>query len=410
MFREKCLICKSGGIKKILDFGRHPLADSFISVENLEKSDINCSLEVGLCKKCGCVQLMHDTDPQERYVLNDYSYTSSNSDFSRNHWKEYVKDIAEKFDLQGYESIVDIGSNDGFLLKKFSDYGFNGFLTGVDPSAVMASLAKTKYGIDTVVDLFPFTREINNTWFSIYGKPYIIIANNVFNHANNPLDFVKEVSHLLDDKGYFVFELPYWLDSVTNKKFDQVYGEHQTYFTVRSSEYLLNLANLKIVGVEKIDYHGGSVRIYATKNGDIRINNEKEMFIQIEEEAGLFSEDTYRDWFEKLNEQRFKFIKKICDIKLSGGKIVGIGAAAKGNTFLNFYRLDNTIIDYVTDSSPQKQGKYTPLTRIPIVGDEILAQYDEVYAIILSWNISTQIKKILYKINPNIKFISPEDC
>ena len=181
----------------------------------------------------------------------------------------------------------------------------------------------------------------------------------------------------------------------------------------------LSDASKKEIDVEVVDYHGGSLRVFVKKckmkDGpdasfpevfDVKLNDKVASMIKEEEDFGLFEKETYKEFMKELHDKRNKFMKEIYNIKSQGYSIIGVGAAAKGNTFLNFYNLDNTILDYVTDASEHKQGKHTPLTRIPIVGDEIFAEYDKVYALILSWNISDIIKENLKTINNKIEFLS----
>lgn len=396
---SKCLITGEPMVK-ILDLGMHPYADTFINKEQLGLSEPVFPLEVYLNPNSGQIQLGYITDDFERYNLYAYSYTSANSQFSRNHWDNYFKTVAERFNIKN-KKVVEIGCNDGYLLKQFA---LENSTLGVDSSKTMCDLMAEK-GMETVNDCFSasLARNIKNK----QGTADLIIANNVFNHANNPLDFAKGVADLLGEDGVFVFELPYWEDTVKSKKFDQIYHEHVSYFTVKSSYNLLKTIGLEIFDFEKVDYHGGSIRVYAKKFGQPALMDKIAATINHEEEFGLFNPTTYVEWQKELLSERNLFLKNLYDIKVNHPDvpIIGVGAAAKANTFLNYYKLDASVLKYITDSSEYKQGKFTPLTRIPIVPDEIFANYDEVYALILSWNISDSLKQILLKINPKIKFI-----
>ena len=403
MFREKCLICNSEELIEIINLGMHPFADSFIPESKLSEADSIYPLICDLCTSCGQVQTRCETDPKLRYSDVEYSYTSSNSKFSRTHWEDYEKEVSSFLNLQENSLIVEAGSNDGYLIEQFQKNGMK--VIGVDPSHHMAELAKQRK-IETIVDLF--NKESAEKILEKYGKSNLVIANNVLNHSNNPLEFVRSVEIILSEKGYFVFEQPYWLSEVKSGKFDQIYHEHVNYFTVKSLSELLSRAGLAIRLIKIVDYHGGSLRIVAQKKDNI-IKEPEEVKKLIEEEFDLFKLETYKKFMQQNLLLRSKFLQKIHKIKEEGNPIIAIGAAAKGNTFLNFYKLDNTIIDYVTDTSPYKKGKFTPSTRIPIVGDEILSNYNKPYALILSWNIANQIKEILNKINPNINFLIPEE-
>ena len=399
---------------RIIDLGMHPFADTFIGQKQLPMSEPVYSLQCLLDKDTSEISLGVDTKADERYNLYNYSYTSSNSKFARNHWIDYAKEVSEKINLSEGSKVIEIGSNDGFLAKQFKDLGCE--VIGVDPSHYMAQLAMDR-GIKTYTTLFDL--EVSEDVRGDFGSADLIVANNVFNHSNNACNFAQGVVNLLKPNGIFVYELPYWYNTIKDKKFDQIYHEHVTYFTVKSSYELLRKVGLEIMDVEVVDYHGGSLRVFAKRCGmkkgpdpsfpevfDVKLNDKVASMIKEEEEFGLFEEETYQEFMEELHSKRNKFMKEIYDIKSQGYSIIGVGAAAKGNTFLNFYNLDSTVLDYVTDASEHKQGKYTPLTRIPIVGDEIFAEYDKVYALILSWNISDIIKENLKKINDKIEFLS----
>ena len=405
MFRTTCLVCQSSNLTKIIDLGIQPFADTFIPDSRLSESDKVYPLSCDLCKDCGQIQTSCITDPQDRYIFQDYSYTSSNSSFSRDHWDDYAKVVIDNTSLEPNSFIVEIGSNDGYLTEQFLQAGHR--VLGVDPSPYMAELAK-KRGIDTVVDVFDTA--VGKKIYAQHGKAQLIVANNVFNHADTPLEFAKTVAELLNTDGTFIFELPYWISGLKTHKFDQIYHEHVSYFTATSSAKILERAGLQIVDVNLVDYHGGSIRVFAKhKNAEQKVTGNVQLMMEKEKSCGAFVSQTYVGFMKHILGQRNKFLSKIYEIKAAGKPIVAVGAAAKGNTFLNFYNLDNTIIEYVTDSSPHKQGKYTPLTRIPICSDEKISEFDEVYALILSWNISDKLKTILSNINPNINFLSLPD-
>jgi len=401
MIRSNCLICNSDNISQIIDLGMHSFADSFIEQQQLGQSEPIYPLKCFLCNECGQVQTECVTDPYDRYNLYSYSYTSSNSAFSRNHWEHYAAEMLEKLPIDKSSFILEIGSNDGFLLDQFKNVGYK--VLGVDPSGYIAKLANDR-GINTIVDLF--NSDVGQQVTTQHGRPKLIVANNVFNHSNDPAEFISTVNNILDPKGYFVYELPYWFDTIKSGRLDQIYHEHVSYFTMKSSKKLLQQAGMVITDVDFVDYHGGSIRVFAAKAApDVKESEKVARIISDETEFGLFRLEMYEDLMQKTLQKRNMFLKTIYEIKSKQIPIVAVGAAAKGNTMLSFCNLDHTVIDYVTDASPHKQGKYTPLTRIPICGDDILANYDDVYALILTWNIAHIIKPILSKINPKVSFL-----
>jgi len=344
------------------------------------------------------VSLGIKTNDDDRYNLYDYSYTSSNSEFSKKYWQSYFSDISSSGLISADSKILEIGSNDGYLLSVFQQNGFD--VLGFDSSKKMVDIANSK-NVKTIHSLFTKASSIK-----LNSQYDLIIANNVFNHSNDPMDFLQGVKKSLSRKGVFIFEVPYWLDTIKDYRFDQIYHEHVSYFTVKSAKKILNKVGLNIFKVQRTEYHGGSIRIYSSilKTSNNNVND----FISQEEALKLFDEETYVNYMKEIKKRKFNLMNKIYELKQSNKPIVAVGAAAKGNTLLNYYGLNNGIIDYVTDNSEYKTGKYTPLTRIPIETDEfVFSRYNEVYALILSWNISSILKTKLKSINSNIKFLNP---
>ena len=239
-----------------------------------------------------------------------------------------------------------------------------------------------------------------------YGKFDVVIANNVFNHSNDPVSFAKGANHILKSGGFYIFEVPYWKCSVESTKIDQIYHEHVSYFTGRSVKEIMELTGFQIDKIEVVDYHGGSLRVYAQKTKKGEIVHCDELYKMISSENDLFSIATYENLMKDLSKRKIHFKHKLLTIKKSGGSIVAIGAAAKGNTLLNFLNLDSSLIDWVTDTSKFKHGKTTPLSNIEIFNYNVIGTYGKVYALILCWNLSCAIKTKLRKLNPRIEFIN----
>jgi SAM-dependent methyltransferase len=390
-----CLL-SGGPVTKILDFGQHPYADTFIAEHQFNLSEPTFPLEVYMNADSGSIQLGYVSDAEERYNLYSYSYTSSNSQTARDHWNElaeYVKSMYGNDKL-----VVEVGSNDGYLIGQFAKG------IGVDSSQDMCGIAMER-GIDTVNALFDVT--VADHVRGTYGPANVILANNVFNHANKPVDFAIAVFKLLDDNGVFIFEVPYWGWMVTNGKFpDMVYHEHPSYFTVKSAQNLLARAGLTIADFELVDYHGQSLRI--TARCGHAVTDKVTEAIKQETEQGLFDPAFYANLQHKLERSKIEWLAKFYKMlnEDSEAVVIGVGAAAKANTWLRWHGLDSTVIKCITDSSPHKQGKNTPLTRIPIVGDDEFAKHSNPYALVLSWNIGESLKQALLKINPNTRFIS----
>src|ERR1700677_5291 len=251
MRRGCCLVCGSDKLTEIIDLGTQPFADSFVPEDRLGESDPAYPLICDLCRRCGQVQTAYTTDPRDRYgQIHDYSYTSSNSSFATNHWEEFATQVPARINLPKGAFIIEIGSNDGFLSDQFRQRGFR--VLGIDASHYMARLADRRK-VETVVALFG--KEVAKDVRRKYGSAELIVANNVFNHANAPMDFAEGVAKLLSAGGHFVFEQPYWLTSVRSRKFDQIYHEHVSYFTVKSVQALLRKAGMCVVNAEEVNYH-----------------------------------------------------------------------------------------------------------------------------------------------------------
>ena len=398
---NKCLISKSRNLTKIIDLGIHPFADTFIKKNQIDLMEPVYPLQCYLCKKSGSIQLKYFTDSITRYNLYDYSYTSSNSKYSRYHWSTYHLDIMKNLHLSKKSKVLEIGSNDGYLLDKFKKQKIN--VVAVDSSAFMTKITRKK-GIKSFNNTFnyKFSKILKSKFLSFDT----IIANNVLNHSNDPLNFMKGIYNLMSNKSTFVFELPYWLDTIKTKRYDQIYHEHVTYFTVKFTKNLLDKCNMYIHKIERNSYHGGSIRVYCRKKlknyFEAKIIN---LMIEKENAMGLFDPKFYKNFMKGVEKRRNNLITKLLKLKNSGVNIVAIGAAAKGNTFLKYHKLDNSIINNVTDSSSLKKGKFTPLSRIPIVDDKILSKLQNVHVLILSWNISENLIKKLKTINKHIVIV-----
>ena len=388
-------------VTKILDLGQHAYADTFVKPTQLHMSEPVFPLEVYLNSNSGQVQVGYVSNADDRYNLYGYSYTSSNSEFARTHWDQYATQLKEKY--PAHKLVIEIGSNDGYLLNQFGGAGVQ--TLGIDSSKDMCDIA-TAQGMRCINAVF--TGEVGTQVRKDIGHGAdLIIANNVFNHANDPVDFARGVKEMLSESGVFVFELPYWADTVDSGRFDQIYHEHISYFTVKSALNLLAQAGLRIIHVDHVDYHGGSIRVTAQKGPTDSILDHVQQLITKETQNGLFDPNTYVIMQHGMQARRDRWLQDFYKMRrFESSKIIGVGAAAKANTWLNWHRLDHTLIHCITDSSPHKQGKFTPLSRIPILGDEEFAKYENPYALILSWNIGASLKKALLNINPTTRFIT----
>ena len=238
----------------------------------------------------------------------------------------------------------------------------------------------------------------------LYNIYKIIIANNVLNHSNDPINFVRYVKKLLSSDGIFVFEVPYWFQTIKSLHFDQIYHEHVTYFTVKSARELLRVAGLEIINVEVVNYHGGSLRItaaHASSSESTLVEN----MIEMETKEGLFSVLRYEKYFNDISEAKNKFMQEVEKNKKRGKTLFGVGAAAKANTLLTFYNLNHTYLDFILDASKFKQGKITPVTKIQIYGDSHVLNLKNLVGVVLAWNISDEVKRNILNINSRVEFM-----
>lgn len=398
---DTCLITTES-VTKVLDFGQHAYADTFVSKNQLNLSEPVFPLQVHLNPKSGMLQLGYVSNAEARYNLYSYSYTSSNSKTARDHWDEFATTIKSKYNTDGL--VVEIGSNDAYLIRQFNKESTTTF--GIDSSSAMCELAQEN-GVNALNALFH--PNVAYDMVPKYGRASVVIANNVFNHANDPVEFAFGVSFLLDKDGIFVFEVPYWLEMVRSGRFtDMVYHEHISYFTIKSLHNLLAVAGLEIVDFDVVNYHGGSLRVVAKTATGNPMTEKVAQAIAEETAAGLFDVDFYKALQKKFEQQRNEWMAKFYQILQDepDAVVIGVGAAAKANTWLTWHGLNKTHLHCITDASKHKQGKYTPLSRIPILDDDEFAKYPNPYALILSWNIGEGLKRALLRINPNTRFIS----
>lgn len=393
----QCHLCGSTKLEKVLDLGFHPLADFFMKKEQLQQVEKRYPLAVLLCQECGHGMNSFVVPATERYQDNDYSYDSSNSKVSIQHFSDMAKEVSERAGAKRGDLVVDIGSNVGTLLSAFKDLGAE--IQGVDPSHNIAELAE-KNGIPTINDFF--NAEVAEKILK-KGKAKIVTITNAFNHVS-PLDeFMKAVVSILDEDGTFVIELPYFLEIIRKKHFDVIYLEHVSYVAIKPLVPFFKKFGLNITHVEENNYMSGSVRIFVGYGAQSEaVKNQ----IRSEEQTGLYDLAVWKKFKNSVRGLKINLLNELVKARQAGGKIVAIGAAAKGNTLLNYCGIDSTLIDFATDASPLKIGKYTPGSHLPILSDDAID--DSVScALILAWNIADLLKSKISPKHPNLKFITP---
>lgn len=387
---RKCPVCWSANHRVILDLGHHPLADTFLPASRRLQPEVLYPLLFVKCRNCEHFFSGFPTDPEERYVASEYSYESANSELSVDHFGNLARACASEIEpLTRETSVLDVGSNDGTLLEQFRNCGIEN-LVGVDPSPVMAKIAE-KRRIETQVSFFdqesaPSLIAKNN------GSPFhVVVSANVLNHADDPHEFLATVGKVLSEEGIFVFEVPNLIDLVKLRAFETIYHEHVHYWTAQSLRSLLSQHGFNIFRIESVDYMCGSLRVFASMNRPETANlshmivGDRESVVRNERELELFARD--------VQTIKLKTVQHLVSSKLSGRRIVAVGAATKGNTLLNYLGLDTDLIDFVTDTSQEKIGKFTPGSKLPIRSDQALLDLEEsTLVLILPWNLDSFLR------------------
>ena len=398
MIVERCRLCKSSKVRVIIDLGFHPLADTFLTEQQLREEERHYPLRVQMCKDCGYAMSQYIVPAEERYQKHEYSYDSANSKVAVQHFEEMAEQVISQCKVAEHDLVVDIGSNVGTLLNAFRQKS-GCQIIGVEPSANIARIA-AQNNVPTIEDFFNerAVREILKT-----GTPKVITATNVFNHIEELDECMRNICALIGERGVFVFEVPYLLDLVEKTAFDTIYLEHVSYFSIQPLTHFLKQYNLAIEHIERNDYMGGSVRVYVRKKEEYPELTAR--YIEQEQQANLYKPETYELFMSRVKKLRYDLCRQIYEIKSGGGKIIGIGAATKGNTLLNYCKLDGNLLEYITDSSPLKIGKYTPGSHIKILSDQDITK-DITHALILPWNIAPYLKSKLRHLN--LEFVTPQ--
>jgi SAM-dependent methyltransferase len=395
---SQCRLCHSDRIEKVIDLGFHPLADTFLPPDLQFGPEVHYPLQLGLCQDCGHVFTLFAVSAIDRYQKQDYSYESGNSKVSVEHFKEFADAVIKERAPAHDTFVVDIGSNDGTLLSHFQARGFENVL-GVEPSKNMTAIAN-RAGIRTVNDFFA-SRAADH--IRGIGKVGVLLSANVVNHADDIDGLLTTARAVLDPDGMVVFEVPYLLDLVRSTAFDTIYHEHVHYYGVKPLAAALKRNGFSVFKVENLEYMCGSIRVYS------RLGGEHDMCVEQiasrEVAAGLYETATYRQFMQRVQRTKLTTIAHLTEILSNGGKIIGIGAATKGNTFLNYCRIDTDLVSYITDASALKIGKLTPGSHIPIISDADIDP-SATHALILPWNIAPLLQKKLAHLG--LKFYVPQ--
>lgn len=389
-----CRHCRSSLDKVFVDLGHQPPSNAYLQKESLLAPEITFPLKVYVCENCWLVQLPKHAPASELFTPN-YAYFSSVSKSWLAHCEHYVGEVTERFGLGSQSFIVEVASNDGYLLQYVKSRGIP--CLGIEPTASTAAAARS-VGIETIeVFLGDETgREISR----VRGKADLLIANNVFAHVPDINDFAKGVANLLGPEGVVTFEFPHLLRLVDGLQFDTIYHEHYSYLSFYSAQRVLAGAGLRVFDVEELPTHGGSLRLFACHNSALHEECASvSKVIDDEKYAGVTASrfyETLQAGAEKIKNDLLVFL---INEKRAGRRVVGYGAAAKGNTLLNFAGVRSDLIPFVCDAAPSKQGQFLPGSHIPILSPSAIDETRPETIFILPWNIAKEVTDTMSRIH-----------
>jgi 2-polyprenyl-3-methyl-5-hydroxy-6-metoxy-1,4-benzoquinol methylase len=381
-----CRFCGAALHHTFVNLGMSPLANAFLKPEQLNQIEPFYPLHARVCGHCFLVQLEQFEKPDN--IFGDYAYFSSYSESWLNHAREYAEAMVERFHFNRESLVIEIASNDGYLLQYFHAMGVP--VLGVEPAQNLCSVAKKK-GIRTVTQFFNSrtAREL----LTAGHQPDLIVANNVLAHVPDLLDFVSGLKILLKPRGILTLEFPHLLRLLEKSQFDTIYHEHFSYFSFCTAAEIFAAHGLTVFDVEELPTHGGSLRIFAchTEDDSRRPHSKVVLLRKTEIAAGLRDLHTYSSFAEKAGEIKRALLEFLIRAKCLGNSIVGYGAPAKGNTLLNYCGVDQNLLEYTVDRNPHKQGLFLPGTHIPILHPDRIRQTRPDYVLILPWNLRSEI-------------------
>lgn len=397
-----CRLCRSSELHKFLDLGFTPPADGFLRREQLQEPEIHYPLEVMLCESCGFIQLSHIVSPEVLY-RHDYPYESSTTKSGRQHWTEFAETVTRRFTLTSSDLVIDIGSNVGVLLDAFRNNGCR--ILGVDPASNIVRLAE-KNGVETVNEFFGL--EVARNIVAEKGAASVITGTNVFAHVNDLSGFMQAVDIALHDRGVLIIEAPYFVNLLKHLEYDTIYHEHLSYLSLKPLIRFFKNFNMEIFDVEERDIHGGSFRVYVARKGTQPVADKVAVMVVAEDRAGIYDRRVLQDFAASVAANRQELLWMLRTLKHEGKRIVAVSAPAKGMTLLNYCHIGTETLDYVTEKSTLKIGRFTPGTHIPVFSDAKLLEDMPDFALLLAWNFAEEIMANLDSFRKNGgRFIIP---
>ena len=394
-YKTSCRVC-GGGLNHYLSLGLSPLANNLNNAKN-DTNDLY-PLDLNFCKQCSNSQLSVAV-PSDK-MFNNYVYQSSTSKQFRNHFEEIAKEVKIDFNLNKKSLVVDIGSNDGIFLKPLKDMDVNAI--GVEPAKNISKIANAK-GLKTLTEYF--SQKTVKKIINKYGKADIVTAFNVFAHSDGLKEILNNTEKILKKDGEFIFEIQYLLRTINDLTFDNIYHEHFNYWCLLSILNFFEGSELKVYKVKEVDTHGGSLRVYATKNKNKRQHKSIKQYIELEKKFKLDNIETYYKFAKDVESIKHNSLKKINSIISDNKKIIGYGAPAKATTVLNYFGINSDHFEYIVDDNHLKHNLYVPETGIKIIESDTINPDDYDFVLVLAWNFFDSIKKQQKKLYKKSSFI-----
>lgn len=400
---HQCRFCGSSLARTFCDLGMSPLSNAFVKADALQSMERFYPLHAYVCESCFLVQLQEFASPEQ--IFDDYFYFSSYSESWLRHCQIYAMDMVARFGLNRASRVIEIASNDGYLLKYFKAQDIP--VLGIEPAENVAQVAREQ-GVETVVEFFgaATARELA----AAGTRADLLLGNNVLAHVPDLNDFVRGMKILLKADGVITMEFPHLLQLIRENQFDTIYHEHFSYFSFQTVDRVFAHHGLSMFDVEELPTHGGSIRIFAqhVETGRQAIDPRVAAMRQKEAEFGISRLETYTGFAERVRETKRLLLEFLIDAKRASKSVVGYGAPAKGNTLLNYCGIRTDFLDYTVDRSPHKQGAYLPGTHIPIFSPDQIRRTRPDYVLILPWNIKDEIiEQMGYVREWGAKFIVP---
>lgn len=382
----RCRFCGHPLEQSVADLGMTPLSNAYLRRDQLAAGETFYPLHARVCDRCWLVQVEEFEAPEQ--IFGDYAYFSSYSESWLEHCRAYARRVIQRFGLREGSFVAEVASNDGYLLRNFLGQGFH--VLGIEPAANVARVAEAA-GIPTLVRFFgsATAREV----VAERGQADLVVGNNVLAHVPGLNDFVAGLRILLRNGGVITMEFPHLLRLLEGNQFDTIYHEHFSYFSLTTVEEVFRAHELTIFDVEELPTHGGSLRIYARHAEDAGSAVAAAVVDLREREAafGITDRRTYAAFGERVKASKRRLLEFLMGAAEQGQRVVGYGAAAKGNTLLNYCGVGADFLEYVVDRSPHKQGRFLPGTRLPIEAPERVLETRPEYLLILPWNLKAEI-------------------